>query len=107
FQAVYESVYGYRLSAPADIVTLRVKAIGRIPAPSLKPIERGGPDPEGARKGRRKVYDFLESEAREFRVFDRTRLKAGNVIVGPALIEEATTTTVVRHHHTCAVDSVG
>ncbi len=35
------------------------------------------------------------------------RLKAGNVILGPALIEEATTTTVVRHHHTCAVDNVG
>src|SRR5690606_37693240 len=46
FQTVYESVYGYRLSAPADIVTLRVKAIGTIPAPSLKPIERGGPDLE-------------------------------------------------------------
>lgn len=107
FQSVYESVYGYRLGAPADIVTLRVKAIGKIPAPSLSPIERGGPDPAGARKGRRKVYDFLESEAQEFRIFDRTRLKAGNVIVGPALIEEATTTTVVRHQHTCAVDNVG
>ncbi len=33
FQSVYESVYGCRLRRPRDIVTLRVKAIGKIPLP--------------------------------------------------------------------------
>ena len=31
FESVYESVYGYRLGTAADVVTLRVKSVGKIP----------------------------------------------------------------------------
>jgi len=107
FQATYESVYGYRLGTPADVVTLRVKAIGRIPAPSLREIAKGNGDPRAAAKGRRTVHDFLDGTAGQFTVFDRAGLRAGDVVAGPALIEEDTTTTVVRHHHSCTVDRFG
>jgi N-methylhydantoinase A len=107
FEKVYESVYGYRLGTPADVVTLRVKSIGKIPAPSLRQIGSGTGDPAKALIRTRQVHDFLEVEPRQFRVFDRARLLAGDRIEGPALIEEATTTTVVRHNHTCKVDRFG
>lgn len=107
FQATYESVYGYRLRTPADVVTLRVKAIGRIPAPSLREIAVGTGEPQAAEKDRRPVYDFIDGERRQYRIFDRARLKANDVVAGPALIEEETTVTVLRHHHSCRVDPFG
>jgi N-methylhydantoinase A len=107
FEKVYESVYGYRLGTPADVVTLRVKSVGKIPAPSLRPIRSGNGDPSKALVGTRLVHDFLEVEPQEFRVFDRVRLLADDRVNGPALIVEPTTTTVVRRHHTCIVDRVG
>jgi N-methylhydantoinase A len=107
FEKVYEAVYGYRLGNPADVVTLRVKSVGKIPAPSLRPIASGNGDASKALIGTRPVHDFLEVESQEFRVFDRARLLADDRINGPALIVESTTTTVVRQHHTCTVDRVG
>ena len=107
FENVYESVYGYRLGTPADVVTLRVKSVGKIPAPSLRQIASGNGDPTKALVRTRQVHDFLEVEPREFRVFDRAQLLAGDRVDGPALIEEPTTTTVVRYNHTCTVDRVG
>jgi N-methylhydantoinase A len=107
FENVYEAVYGYRLGAPADVVTLRVKSVGKIPAPNLRPIARGNADPTQALIGMRLVYDFLDIEPQEFRLFDRARLLADDRVDGPALIVEPTTTTVVRQHHTCNVDRVG
>jgi N-methylhydantoinase A len=107
FEEVYEAVYGYRLGNPADVVTLRVKSVGKIPAPSLRPIASGNGDASKALIGTRPVHDFLEVESQEFRVFDRARLLADDRINGPALIVESTTTTVVRQHHTCTVDRVG
>jgi N-methylhydantoinase A len=107
FEKVYESVYGYRLGTPADVVTLRVKSVGKIPAPSLRPIRSGNGDPGRALVETRLVHDFLEVETQEFRVFDRVRLLADDRVNGPALIVEPTTTTVVRRHHTCIVDRVG
>lgn len=107
FEKVYEAVYGYRLGTPADIVTLRVKSVGKIPAPKLRRIGRGNGDPAEALIGTRIVHDFLETEPREFRVFERSRLLAADRIEGPALIVEPTTTTVVRQQHTCNVDAFG
>lgn len=107
FEDVYQDVYGYRLGTPADVVTLRVKSVGKIPAPKLRPIATGNGDPGQALMGTRRVYDFLELEAQAFRVFDRARLLAGDRVDGPALIVEPTTTTVVRQRHSCTVDPVG
>jgi N-methylhydantoinase A len=107
FEDVYEAVYGYRLSTPAEVVTLRVKAVGKIPAPKLRPIAHGNGDPRKGLTGTRLVHDFLEVGAQEFRVFDRSRLLAEDRVEGPALIVEPTTTTVVRQHHACTVDRVG
>jgi N-methylhydantoinase A len=107
FEATYEAVYGYRLGSPAEIVNLRVKAVGGIPKPTLMPLPSGSESAEDARTGQRRVYDFLDLEWLDCTLYARERLKAGNVIAGPALIEEPTTTTVVRRQQTCHVDALG
>lgn len=107
FNGVYNEVYGYTMDQPAEIVTLRLMAIGEIPTPTLSRMAAGGPDPSAARKSDRSVYDILYGGWIEHAVYDRSRLTAGAVVAGPALIEEATTVTVVGRDHGCRVDGLG
>ena len=107
FEAAYKGVFGYNLGAPAEIVNLRVRAVGAIPKPAVRDIEAGGASPDPALKGDRPVHDFMAQTWDDWKVYDRAKLLAGNVVAGPALIEEATTTTVVRDGQNCKVDRRG
>lgn len=107
FEAAYKAVFGYNLGAPAEIVNLRVRAVGEIPKPAIREIGTGGPSPDQALKGERPAHDFMTQRWQDWKVYDRARLQAGNVVSGPALIEEATTTTIVRDGQDCAVDRRG
>ncbi|KQX22614.1 MULTISPECIES: hydantoinase/oxoprolinase family protein [unclassified Sphingomonas] len=107
FEAAYKGVYGYTLGNPADVVNLRVKAVGEIPKPQIREIEEGGENSAGARHGERPIYDFMALEWQDFGLYRRDDLKAKNVVPGPALIEERTTTTIVRSNQICTVDRLG
>jgi N-methylhydantoinase A len=50
---------------------------------------------------------FEESGALEAAVFDRTKLLQGNVIPGPAIIEEVASTTVVEPGDSVTVNAYG
>ena len=100
----------YSHSAPeesADIVSLRVSAIGRLGKPQFPKIPQGETTPPAAaRRGTRSVI-FEGSGALEAAVFDRTKLLHGNVIKGPAIIEEVASTTVVEPGDTVTVNAFG
>jgi N-methylhydantoinase A len=100
----------YSHSAPgesADIVSLRVSAIGRLRKPEFPKIPLGdATPPPAARRGTRSVI-FEGSGALEAAVFDRTKLLQGNVIPGPAIIEEVASTTVVEPGDTVTVNAYG
>ena len=100
----------YSHSAPgesADIVSLRVSAIGRLGKPQFPKIPQGEKDPPAtARRGTRSVI-FEGSGTLEAAVFDRTKLLQGNVIQGPAIIEEVASTTVVEPGDTVTVNEYG
>jgi N-methylhydantoinase A len=91
---------------PAEIVSLRVAATGRLPKPAFPGIERGGLEPPGgARKPSRRVL-FAAGEF-EAEVYDRDSLLAGNVIHGPAVIEEDVATTLLEPGDRISVDGFG
>jgi N-methylhydantoinase A len=100
----------YSHSAPAesaDIVSLRVSAIGRLGKPQFPKIPQGQKDPPGAaQRGTRSVI-FEGSGALEATVFDRTKLLQGNRVQGPAIIEEVASTTVVEPGDTVTVNEFG
>jgi N-methylhydantoinase A len=100
----------YSHSAPeesADVVSLRVTAIGRLSKPTLPGIGVGSATPPAdARKPSRQVQ-FEDHGLLETAVFDRSRLLAGNVIAGPAVIEEASSTTVLDPGDVAAVNAYG
>jgi N-methylhydantoinase A len=91
----------------ADVVSLRVTAIGRLAKPQLPSIATGGETPPDAAYRPPRQVMFSDSRPVETSVFDRSRLMAGNVIRGPAVIEEASSTTVLEPGDTATVNQYG
>jgi N-methylhydantoinase A len=108
FDEAHELRYSH--SAPeesADMVSLRVSAIGRLNKPQFAKIPTGDAAPSAAaRRGTRSVI-FEGTGTVQANVFDRTKLLEGNVINGPAIIEEAASTTVVEPGDTVTVNGFG
>jgi N-methylhydantoinase A len=108
FDEAHELRYSH--SAPeesADMVSLRVSAIGRLNKPQFAKIPTGDAVPPAtARRGTRSVI-FEGTGTVQANVFDRTKLLEGNVINGPAIIEEAASTTVVEPGDTVTVNGFG
>jgi N-methylhydantoinase A len=100
----------YSHSAPeesADVVSLRVSAIGLLSKPRLPEIASGTEvPPDSARKGRRTVV-FASHGKQEAAVFERAALLGGNTIQGPAVIEEAAATTIVEPGDSVTVNRFG
>ncbi|HET7007753.1 MAG TPA: hydantoinase/oxoprolinase family protein, partial [Candidatus Binatia bacterium] len=100
----------YSHSAPeesADIVSLRVSAIGRLTKPVFRQIPKGeATPPDAARRGERPV-NFDAAGAMSAPVYDRAQLMQGNVIAGPAIIEEVASTTVVEPGDLVTVNQYG
>lgn len=98
-------------SAPdedAEVVTIKVSAIGSIPRPAWSEIASGQVqcEPE-ARRGTREVILDAVAGPIACQVYDRSALRAGNRITGPAVVEEGTTTTLLRDGDSLIVDSIG
>jgi N-methylhydantoinase A len=107
FDAVHETRYGYHNDEEkAEIVSLRSATIGLMRKPSPEPLAHGGTSPEAALSDRRSVY-FSREGWLDTPAYDRTLLQAGNVIDGPALIEEHASTTVVHPNDRVEVDEFG
>jgi N-methylhydantoinase A len=108
FDEAHELRYSH--SAPeesADVVSLRVSAIGRLNKPQFAKIAIGdAAPPAAARRGTRSVI-FQGTGAVQANVLDRTKLLEGNVINGPAIIEEVASTTIVEPGDTVTVNAFG
>ena len=95
FDAAHQRAYGY--AAPeveVQLLNLRSAVVYPLERPPLPALERGagwGPAFET-----RKIYSSLLRDALEYRVYQRDRLRAGDVVEGPAAIEEAGTTTMLE-----------
>jgi N-methylhydantoinase A len=108
FHRAHEALYGYAdAHTEVECVNLRLSAT-TAPAPiAFRPRPFAGEDPSRARKGdRRALFDAARGFV-ETSVFDAARLASGNVIDGPAIIEESDTTIVVLPGYRAVCDQWG
>ncbi len=105
FGRVHLERYGHRMDDPVELVTARVRAIGRVPRPDL-PLAGHG-DVSRARRGVRSVYLGVAAGSVDYAVYGREHLGRGDVIRGPAIIEEYTATTVIHEADVCTVGEHG
>ncbi|TWH19792.1 hydantoinase/oxoprolinase family protein [Prauserella rugosa] len=107
FAAEHERLYGY---AAADeklqIVTLRLRAIGEVARAELHRALRSGSDASAAIRSTREVYLLECGGFVECPVYDRSRLEAGNRLVGPAVIEQMDTTTLLLPGDVAEIDAL-
>jgi N-methylhydantoinase A len=104
FHRRHEQRYGYADPArEAEIVTLRVRVRGLAAKPRIV-RERPGPADPGRALIKQKAVHF---KGRQFltRVYERSLLRAGNRVDGPALIFEYSATTAIPPGYTCRVDA--
>ena len=108
FDTLHEERYGRGSpNEQAEIVSIRSTVTGVMKKPTLEKIARGGPKPRtDALTGTRKVY-FEGKGWAQAAVYQRDALLAGNVINGPALIEEHATTTVLQPGDSLKVEPYG
>jgi len=108
FDAVHQTRYGFSVAGEkAEIVSLRGAVVGQMRKPPFEHIAKGGAEPDaGAFRGKRQVY-FASTGFVDTPTYDRSALKAGNKIMGPALIEEHASTTVLHPGDRLEVDAFG
>ncbi|MFX1282860.1 MAG: hydantoinase/oxoprolinase family protein [Promethearchaeota archaeon] len=94
FDEAHKKAYGYASpQAPREIVNLRVAAMVPLPKFELSPLLFGGTDPEDAQTGTRDI--FLENNWVKANIYQKSKLKANNVVDGPSVIEQNDSTTLV------------
>lgn len=94
FEAAYEALYGYRLpQMNIQVVDVRASAFGRLTSVVPPQDKRGSNQVEASE--RRLVWIDSNTKTVDTPVFDGARLRPGDRISGPAIIEEATTTILI------------
>ncbi len=105
FDDEHHRLFTFNMNVEHEFVNLRAVALGRaleLPSTSLP---RGDGDPTAAKLRDHEVW--IGGGTRAAVIYDRARLRAGDVIPGPAVVIEMDSTTLIEHGHHGTVDDVG
>lgn len=106
FAAAHQRMYGFVAEGEAmQLVTFRVEATGVVPKATLHTHPDAGPDASGAVIAHRDVWLPEADGAVACPIYERDRLRSGNRIVGPAIVEQMDATTVVLPGMVGRIDS--
>ncbi|WP_225008149.1 hydantoinase/oxoprolinase family protein [Novosphingobium percolationis] len=105
FDAEHKRLFTFNMDTPHEIVNLRAVALGRALDLPAAELEKGDGNPLAA-----KVRDHLlwmEGREQAAVIYDRAKLRAGDVIPGPAIVCEMDSTTLIESGCIATVDHVG
>jgi N-methylhydantoinase A len=105
FDKEHERLFAFLLDNEHELVTARATVSGPRPEVASITLEEGGIDPSEAERSKHTI--FVDGENIEAIIYDRNRLKAGNVVTGPAVITEMDSTTLVLPGHSATVHPHG
>ena len=110
FHPEHNRLYGYSLEeqgTPIELINLRLSSVGKTVKPQFSQEDIEGEDPSHALKKNRKVYFPLDEVFADVPVYDGHRMKCGNRVEGPAVIEQVNTTTFVTPEYNVLCDPYG
>ncbi len=110
FHHQHGKLYGYSLEdedKPIELINLRVVCVGKTKKPQFQRETYAGADPSWAHKGTRSVFLTNEKIFQEVDVYDGAKLRFGNQIIGPAIVEQVNTTAFVTPEYSLMVDAYG
>ncbi len=110
FHPEHNRLYGYSLEeekTPIELINLRLLSIGTTMKPKFREERYDREDPSAAFKKKRKAYLPGKKAFEEIPVYDGDKLRFGNRVEGPALIEQVNTTTFVTPEYNVLCDRYG
>ncbi|WP_375395782.1 hydantoinase/oxoprolinase family protein, partial [uncultured Sphingomonas sp.] len=105
FDDEHRRLFTFNMASPHEIVNLRAVALGRpfdLPAARLS---AGDGSPAAAKLRDHELW--MDGRLQPAAIYDRTRLRAGDVVRGPAIVVEMDSTTLIEADHDGTVDAVG
>ncbi len=110
FHEIHKKQFGRSFrNVAVEIVNIRVIGTGSIEDLEPIKIESGSGDPKAAETGSRSVTFKVNGKPERIaaKIYDRSKLKAGDVIQGPAIINQMDTTIVIEPDCTGNVNEYG
>lgn len=107
FHRLHEGSYGYcDPSEPVELVNVRLSAFGLTPKPTPRAAETPSGGGSGA-MGTRLIPDFAGGSPLEYDLFDRSRLRCGDSLSGPAIVADSNSTAILLPGWSGRVDAHG
>ena len=103
FTSAYERLYSFSSDDAVQIVNFGLSAIGDIIYPVIHEEAYDGEDSRKAKTGSRKVYEGNGAYS-DYDLYDREKLRNGNVVYGPAIVEQMDSTTIILKGQKATVD---
>ncbi len=98
FHDIHEREYSRRFEdSDIEVPNIRVRGIGLMPQLSTPEIEAGGESPDEALRFEGDAWFLVDTTLEQVptRYYDRAELRAGNRLVGPAIVNQYDSTTVI------------
>jgi N-methylhydantoinase A len=97
--------FGHSMQVSLETVTFRLRAFGAMTKLAIRDIAIGSSNAEAALVRNRLIH--LAGQRRDCAIYERSKLLAGNVIHGPAIVEEPAHVTLIFPGDILRVDAYG
>ena len=98
-------LFTFNMDTPHEIVNLRAVAMGQALDLPAAELPKGNGDPAGAKMRDHTLW--MDGREQAAVIYDRARLRQGDIIPGPAIVIEMDSTTLIESGCTATVDAVG
>ena len=105
FDDEHRRLFTFNMDAEHELVNLRAVALGRRLALPAQELEKGDGNPAAARLRDHELW--MDNAAQAAVIYDRAKLRAGDVVKGPAIVVEMDSTTLIETRHLGTVDPFG
>lgn len=105
FDELHEQMFTFNLDQPHELLNLRAIVQGSETTVTARKLDRGTGDPSGAVTAETTV--FVDGRDLPAKIYNREKLRAGDLIPGPAIVTEMDSTTLILPDHHAEVDAVG
>ncbi len=105
FDEEHRRLFTFNMDTPHEIVNLRAVALGAALGLPAAEVPKGDGNPAAARM--RDHMLWMDGREQAAVIYDRTKLRQGDVILGPAIVVEMDSTTLIESGCFATVDPVG
>jgi N-methylhydantoinase A len=105
FDAEHLRLFTFNMATPHEIVNLRAVALGQVLNLPAAELPKGDGSPAAAKMRDHSLW--MDGKEQAAIIYDRAKLRQGDVIPGPAIVIEMDSTTLIETGCVATVDAVG